>query len=31
VYDALLEWCRDGQGESHGWPAHELRPEYSVE
>jgi hypothetical protein len=24
VYDALLEWCRDGQGESHGWLAHEV-------
>jgi hypothetical protein len=31
VYDALFEWCRDGQGESHGWLAHELHPEYSVE
>lgn len=22
VYDALFAWCRDGQGETHGWKVH---------
>jgi hypothetical protein len=25
VYDALYVWCRDVQGEKHGWPQHLLR------
>ena len=26
VYDALYAWARDGQGETHNWPAAKARP-----
>ena len=26
LYDALYAWCRDGQGETHSWRAHDPAP-----